>query len=120
MYRRPNPFHFAGSCPNHLRRASLGPRSRIQASILSFSFVTPRGHSRSTSTRDPSPEEGGSYARFNWTTIFAFSAVVRRAANAPQPPPPIKRDGKTGRPILIIRFQTALIVYPNPAHRDKR
>lgn len=45
-----------------LRNAGVGPMSLHHKSSRAASLRTPRGHYRSTSIRNPSPGDGGSYA----------------------------------------------------------
>ena len=66
-YRRRNSSQRAGSCPNHFRSSVLGASSFTQWSIAASVFLTPRGQSRSTSTRVPSSAVGLSYACFSFT-----------------------------------------------------
>src|SRR5204863_294498 len=53
----------AGSCPYHRRRSVDGATSGSHSSYASVSLDTPRGQSRSTSTRVPSEGSGSSYTR---------------------------------------------------------
>ena len=46
--------------PNHLRSSVLGAISLIQSSSAALALLTPRGHSRSTRMRVPSPGSAGS------------------------------------------------------------
>src|SRR5688572_8367916 len=58
-----NSFHFLASCPNHLRKRSLGAASLSQPSSAKLSFFKPLGQSRSTRKRLPSFAAGSSYTR---------------------------------------------------------
>jgi hypothetical protein len=61
------PPHYA--MPNQRRRSPLGARFLHQASMCNASFFIPRGHSRSTRKRAPSPFADGSYTRLIWITV---------------------------------------------------
>src|SRR6516162_5499189 len=58
--------------------------SLSQRSTRAFSFATPRGQSRSTSTRSPSALSAGTYTRLirNWCAVFsdAVAAFIRMPA----------------------------------------
>src|SRR5690606_34688134 len=64
-YRRRNSGHFLGSCRYHFRSAGLGAASLGHPLILRLAFFTPRGQSRSTRKRAPSPSVAGSSARLS-------------------------------------------------------
>ena len=60
-YRRVNSSNRDGSWLYHLRSSVDGATALHQWSMWALAVVSPRGHSRSTSTRMPSPWAGGSY-----------------------------------------------------------
>src|SRR5208337_5182068 len=65
----------AGFAWNHFRNSFEGAISRSQSLTAAFSFVSPRGHKRSTSTRTPSAAETASYTRLT-TTSIAFRIIL--------------------------------------------
>lgn len=60
-----NSVHRSGSCPNHLRRALLGPTS-FHTSTCAFPLLNPRGHRRST--------KNSLAIRVGWRLIHGFDS----------------------------------------------
>lgn len=63
---------FRGSWPNHLRSEGEGETAFSHRSRAARSFVMPRGHRRSTSTRNPSDAAGSSYMRLIAIPIYSM------------------------------------------------